>query len=46
MECTLCKIQYIGKAKTPFNVRQSNHRSDALDTNAIPACRHSEESSI
>ena len=25
MECTLRKIQYVGKAETPFNIRLNNH---------------------
>ena len=29
MEGTLCKIQYVGKAETPFNIRLNNHRKDA-----------------
>ena len=40
MECTLCKIQYVDKIETPFNLRLNNHRSDFSDPNAIPACCH------
>ena len=42
MECTLRKIQYVGKAETPFNIRLNNHRSDANGNNlkAIPASIH------
>ena len=42
MECTLCKIQYAGKAKTPFNIQSNIHRKDANDNNpkAIPASIH------
>ena len=42
MECTLCKLQYIGKAETPFNIRLNNHRKDATGNNpkAIPASMH------
>ena len=29
MECRKCKIQYVGKTKTAFNVRLNKHRSDA-----------------
>ena len=28
MECTLCKQQYVGNAKTHFNIRLNNHRLD------------------
>ena len=40
MKYTLLKIQYIGKAETPFNIRLNNHRSDVSDLTAIPSCRH------
>ena len=42
MECTLCKIQYVGKAEMPFNTRLNNHRKDANSNNpkAIPASIH------
>ena len=28
LECTKCKIQYVGKAETEFNIRLNNHRND------------------
>ena len=42
MECTLCRIQFVGKAETPFNIRLNNHRKDANDNNpkASPASIH------
>ena len=40
MECIKCKIQYIGKSQTEFNIRLNNHRKDVKATNAIPACKH------
>ena len=40
MECTKCKIQYVGKAKTQLNLRISNHRKDDLKLNIVPADRH------
>ena len=42
MECTLCKIQHVGKTETPFNIRLNNHRKDANGNNpkAIPASIH------
>ena len=33
MECTLCKIQYVGKAETSFNIRLDNHRKNASSNN-------------
>ena len=40
MECILCKIQYVGKSETPFNLRLDNHRKDVNNLKAIPACNH------
>lgn len=40
LECRQCKIQYIGKSETPFNIRLNNHRKDVKKPNSIPACRH------
>ena len=42
MGCTLCKVQYAGKAETPFNIRLNNHRKDAIGNHpkAIPASIH------
>ena len=28
LECTKCKIQYVGKAETEFNIRLNNHQKD------------------
>ena len=38
MGCTLCQIQYIDKAKTPFNIWSSNNRWDIPQLNAKPWC--------
>ena len=35
MECMLCKIQYAGKSKTPFNLRSNNQINKT-----IPASHH------
>ena len=40
MEYMLCKIQYVGKSETPFNLRLNNHRKDVNNPKAIPACSH------
>ena len=42
MECTLCKIQYVGKAETHFNIRRNNIRKDDNGNNPkpIPASIH------
>ena len=42
MECTLCKIEYVGKAETPFNIRLNNLRKDSNGNNpkALPASIH------
>ena len=40
MECALCKIQYVAKAETAFNIRLSNHRKDKNNPKSIPANLH------
>ena len=40
LECTKCKIQYVGKSETEFNIRLNNHRKDEWKPDAIPASRH------
>ena len=37
MEGILCKIQYVVKSKTPFNLRLNNQRKDFNNLKAIPA---------
>ena len=36
----MCKIQYVGKSETSFNIRPNNHRKDIKKPNAIEACKH------
>ena len=43
MECILCKMQYVGKAETAFNLRLNNHRKDTKKSNSILACKHFQE---
>ena len=40
IEYTLCKIQYVGKAETAFNIRLNNHRKDVNNPKSIPADFH------
>lgn len=42
LQCTLCKMQYIGRRKTAFNIRLNNHHTDAQNPkeDTIPACTH------
>ena len=40
IECTLCKLKYVGKAETPSNIRINNQISDVFDPNETPTCRH------
>ena len=40
LECTKCKIKYVGKAETEFNIRLNNHRKDVWKPDAIPASHH------
>ena len=36
----MCKIQYVGKSETSFNIRLNNHRKDIKEPNALEACKH------
>ena len=38
MDCVLCKLQYVAKWETTFNVHLNNHSSNVFDTNAISTC--------
>ena len=40
LQCILCKILYVGKSETAFNIRLNNHRKDIKKPNAIEACKH------
>ena len=46
MQCTFCKIQCVGKAETPFNIKLHHQRKDANGNNpkAIPASIHLKQS--
>ena len=44
MECALCKIQYVGKAETAFNIRLNNHRKDVNNPKSILANFHFKKS--
>ena len=40
MECRICRIQYIGKSETEFNIRLNNHHKDVNRQNAPQADQH------
>ena len=40
MECAYCRVQYVGKAETAFNIRLNNHRKDVNNPKSIPADLH------
>ena len=40
MRCSKCKLQYVGKANTEFNLQINKYRKDILKSNAILAVRH------
>ena len=40
LECTKCKIQYVEKTETEFNIRLNYHRKDLWKPDAILASRH------
>ena len=39
LEFTKCKIQYVGKVETEFNITLNNHRKNVWKPDAIPASR-------
>ena len=43
MECSRCKLQYVGKSEWTLNIRINKHRNDVLKDDAILACRHFSE---
>ena len=36
----MCRIQYVAKSETSFNIRLNNHRKVKKNPNAIAACKH------
>ena len=38
MECISCKIKYVAKSETPFNLRLNNDKKDVNSSKAIPVC--------
>ena len=40
MERASCRVQYVGKAETAFNIRLNNHRKDANNPKSMPADLH------
>ena len=40
MECALCKVKYVGKAETTFNIKLNNHRKDVNNPKSILANLH------
>ena len=40
LECSIYKIQYVGKSETPFHIKLNNHRKEIKDPSAISACKH------
>ena len=40
LKCVICKIQYVEKSETSFDIRLTHHRKDIKKTNAIEACKH------
>ena len=43
IEYILCKMQYVGKADTAFDLRLNNHGKDTKKPNSILACKHFQE---
>ena len=43
LECTRCRIQYVGKSEWPMNIRLNKHRNDVFREDAIHVCKHFKE---
>ena len=43
LECTRCRIQYVGKSEWPMNIRLNKHRNDVFREDAIQVCKHFKE---
>ena len=43
VDCSMCKLQYVGKNKIPFNIRLNNHRKDVKVRKVILAVKHSKK---
>ena len=39
LECVMCKIQYLGRSETSFNIRLDNHKKD-IKKQTPKACKH------
>ena len=40
LECTKCRLQYVGKSEPPFHFRMAQYRSDIKKPNSIEAAKH------
>ena len=40
LECTLCKMQYVGKTETPFYLRLNNYRNEVKRRGTSPSAKH------
>lgn len=40
LECTICRLQYIGKSEWPMNIRINKHRNDVSRIDGLDVCKH------
>ena len=45
MECTKCRLQYIGKSEIKLNICPNNHLKDSTKAITLLACQHVSSSS-
>ena len=43
MECTICKLQYVGKSEWAMNIRINKHRNDVFRIDGLDCDRHFRE---
>ena len=43
MECTICKLQYVGKSEWPMNIRINKHRNDVFRIDGLDCDKHFQE---
>ena len=43
LQCRICKLEFVGKRETTFNIHLNNHAKDAKSEKSIVACKHFNE---
>ena len=43
LQCQICKLHYVRKSETIFNIRMNNNRKDVKSEKSILTCKHFNE---